>query len=106
MRFKQQDPEDFSRIRLPKKDEEEMFGIVTAMLGAGKVTVDCDDGKTRLGRIRGKMKKRVWVRVGDLVIIKLWEVQKDERCDIVWRYLKTQSNWIQRKGFIKTLTLD
>ena len=102
----QQGEEDFSRIRLPHEDEGEMFGIVIAMLGAGKLTVECDDGKTRMGRIPGKMKKRVWVRIGDLVIIKPWIVQSDERCDVVWRYLKTQSNWIQRKGKLKKLPFD
>jgi len=100
----QQGEMDFSRIRLPKEEEGEMFGIVTATHGAGKMTVECDDGKTRMGRIPGKMKKRVWVRVGDLVIIKPWIVQSDEKCDIVWRYLRTQSNWIQNKGKLKTLT--
>jgi translation initiation factor 1A len=99
-------PEDFTRIRLPHENEGEMFGIVTATLGAGKMRVDCDDGKTRLGRIPGKMRKRVWVRIGDLVIVKPWIVETDKKCDIVWRYLRTQSNWIQRNGKIKTLTYD
>lgn len=109
MRFKKPDnsgPEDFSRIRLPHEKEGEMFAIVTSMMGAGKLTVECDDGKTRMGRIPGKMKKRVWVRLGDLIIVKPWVVQSDERCDVVWRYLKTQANWIQRKGFLKTLSYD
>ncbi len=75
------------------------------MLGAGKVTVECEDGKTRIGRIRGKIKKRKWIRPGDLVLLKPWIVQSDERADIVWRYQRTEANWLKRKGFIKNLDI-
>jgi translation initiation factor 1A len=102
----QETEDDFARIRLPNEKDREMFGIITAMLGAGKLTVECDDGKTRMGRIPGKMKKKVWVRVGDLIIIQPWTVQSDERGDIQWRYLRTQANWIQRKGYLKKLTFS
>ncbi len=91
------------RIRKPKRGE--MFGIAVAMLGAGKVTVECEDGKTRIGRIRGKIKKRKWIRPGDLVLLKPWIVQSDERADIVWRYQRTEANWLKRKGFIKNLDI-
>jgi translation initiation factor 1A len=59
----------------------------------------CADGKSRLGRIPGKLKKRMWIREGDLVIIKPWEFQ-DEKADIIWRYTKTQASYLSRKKMI------
>jgi translation initiation factor 1A len=59
----------------------------------------CADGKSRLGRIPGKLKKRMWIREGDLVIIKPWEFQ-NEKADIIWRYTKTQASYLSRKRMI------
>ena len=69
------------------------------MLGASRVRVRSMDGKTRIGRIPGKMKKRVWLRVGDIILIRPWSFQ-DEKADVVWRYLGTQAEWLRRKGYI------
>ncbi|MGP8012327.1 MAG: translation initiation factor IF-1A, partial [Halobacteriota archaeon] len=41
-----------------------MLGIVESMLGANRVRIRSMDGKTRMGGIRGKMKRRVWLRAG------------------------------------------
>lgn len=95
--------EEIARIRIPKSGE--ILGVAVATLGAGKLTVECDDGFTRLCRIPGKIRKRVWVRVGDLVIVEPWKVQSNERADIVWRYTRTQADWLRKKGYIKKLSI-
>ena len=46
---------EISRIRMPRGNE--MFALVTSMSGNSKVIVECEDGKTRVGRIRGKIRK-------------------------------------------------
>jgi translation initiation factor 1A len=69
------------------------------MLGGSRITVRSQDGKTRMGRIPGKMKRRVWLRVGDVIIIRPWSIQ-DEKADVVWRYLPPQTDWLRRKGYI------
>ncbi|AEF97298.1 translation initiation factor eIF-1A [Methanotorris igneus] len=91
------------RVRIPKPEENEILGIVEQMLGASRVRVRCMDGKTRLGRIPGKLKKRIWIREGDVVIVVPWEVQGDEKCDIVWRYTKTQVEWLTKHGYLNQL---
>jgi translation initiation factor 1A len=72
---------------------------VIGMLGASRVTVRCMDGLTRMCRIRGKMKKRLWVREGDVVIVVPWDFQ-DEKGDVVWRYTGPQVSWLERKGYL------
>jgi len=88
------------RVRTPRRGEGEVLGTVTKMLGGSRVTVQCMDGVTRMCRIRGKMKKRMWVREGDTVIVVPWDVQ-DEKGDIVWRYTGPQVSWLSRKGFLQ-----
>jgi translation initiation factor 1A len=87
------------RIRLPKKGKGEILGVVESMLGANRLRVKCLDGKTRMGRIRGKMRKRVWIREGDIIIAVPWQFQ-DEKADICFRYTSTQVAWLKRKGFL------
>ena len=45
------------RVRLPKKWNNEMFGSADLMMGANHIRVRCFDGVTRMGRIKGKIKK-------------------------------------------------
>jgi translation initiation factor 1A len=91
--------EGYVRFRLPRIKENEMFGIADQLLGASRIKVMCADGKSRMGRIPGKLKKRMWIRVGDLVIIRPWKFQ-DEKSDIVWRYTKTQASLLSRRNML------
>ena len=57
---------------LPVRDPaEERYGKVVRMLGNGRLRALCDDGVERLCRIRGNMRRRVWVRAGDTVLVSL-----------------------------------
>ncbi len=94
--------EDFIRVRLPNKKLGEMYGIAEQLLGAYKIRVICEDGKSRLGRIPGKIKKRMWIREGDLLIVKPWDFQ-DEKADIVYRYTRTEASYLSRKKMLPPL---
>jgi translation initiation factor 1A len=60
--------------------------------------VKCQDGLTRLCRIKGKMKRRAWIRVDDIVIVSPWDFQSDTRGDIVYRYKPNQLGWLRSKS--------
>ena len=94
-------PEIFSRVRIPQKSANEIMGTVESLLGANKLRVRCMDGVVRLTRIPGKMKKRIWIREGDVIIIVPWSFQ-NEKADIIWKYSPPQVNWLERKGFLKS----
>jgi len=87
------------RVRLPKKWNNEMFGSADLMMGANHIRVRCFDGVTRMGRIKGKIKKRVWIREGDTLIIIPWTFQ-DDKCDIVYRYLPPQVDWLRKNKYL------
>jgi translation initiation factor 1A len=74
------------------------------MLGSDKMRVRCEDSKERIARIPGKLRKRVWIKVGDVILLQPWKVMTDRRGDIIWRYTRTQANWLQKKGYLKNLS--
>ena len=76
-----------------------MFAIADQILGGRRVRAVCEDGESRLARIPGKMRRRQWVREGDLVILQPWDFQ-DSRADVRMRYTKTQSIYLSRKGVL------
>jgi translation initiation factor 1A len=46
------------------------------------------------------MKRRVWIREGDVVVISPWEFQSDKRGDVTWRYTQAQAENLRRKGYL------
>ena len=69
---------DKIRVNLPNKKINEMFAIADQILGGRRVRAVCEDGESRLARIPGKMRRRQWVREGDLVIVQPWDFQDQE----------------------------
>lgn len=96
-----EETQEGGQVRGPMPDERrnEMFAIAEQLLGGSRIRVICADGKSRMARIPGKMKRRMWIREGDLLIIKPWEFQED-KCDVKYRYYKTQSQYMSRHGLI------
>jgi translation initiation factor 1A len=76
----------------------DVLGIAEKMLGFDRILVKCQDGYTRNCRIRGKMKRRAWIRQGDMVLVSPWDFQSETRGDIVWRYKKNQIQILKDKG--------
>jgi len=90
---------DRIRVPLPNKKINEMFAIADQILGGRRVRAVCADGDSRLARIPGKMRRRQWVREGDLIIVQPWDFQ-DSKADVRMRYTKTQSIYLSRKGVL------
>ncbi|RLI47001.1 translation initiation factor eIF-1A [Candidatus Bathyarchaeota archaeon] len=78
----------------------DVLGIAVKLLGFDRVLVKCQDGHERLCRIRGKMKRRVWIRQGDIVLVSPWDFQSDKRGDVIWRYKRNQAEWLRKKGYL------
>ena len=93
------DSSDKIRVPLPNERINEMFAIADQILGVRRVRVVCADGETRLARIPGKMRRRQWVREGDLIVVQPWDFQ-DSKADVKKRYSKTQSLYLSRKGVL------
>ena len=90
---------NISEMVLPYSSE--VLGIATKLLGYDRIMVKCQDGFERLCRIRGKMKRRVWIRVGDIVVVSPWDFQRETRGDLTWRYTQGQAEMLRGKGYLK-----
>ncbi len=90
--------EELSEMVLPTAND--VLGIAIRLLGYDRVLVKCQDGHERLCRIRGKMKRRVWIREGDVVLVSPWDFQSDKRGDLIWRYTRAQAEWLRKKGYL------
>jgi len=90
---------DRIRVPLPNRKVNEMFAIADQILGGRRVKAVCEDGDSRLARIPGKMRRRQWVREGDLIVVQPWDFQ-DEKANVCMRYTKTQSLYLSRKGVL------
>jgi translation initiation factor 1A len=91
--------EELKRMVLPGGTD--VLGIAQKMLGYERVLVKCQDGHERICRIRGKMKRRAWVRVRDIVLVSPWDFQFEKKGDIIWRYKRNQADWLRKKGYLK-----
>ena len=94
--------QEISRIIIPKG--REVFGIVEQRVGGSRMIVKCLDGKTRNCRIPGRLKRRLWVREGDLVIVEPWEFEGDIKGDILYKYTHTQVTYLRNKGHLEKLS--
>ncbi len=93
--------EGVTRVKFPSRRKGEMFARVIDIYGNDRMRVFCEDGKHRIGRIRGKIKKRVWIRKGDLVIVNPWDWESEiedklGKAEITWRYRKNEISWLNR----------
>jgi len=86
------------RARLPQKNQ--VIGIVEQRLGGNKMFVSCLDGKTRNCRVPGRMKRKLWLRPGDVVIVELWDLDKDKG-DVIFKYRTNQITWLKEHGHLK-----
>ena len=93
--------QEISRIKLPRGNQT--LGILEQRLGASRTRVRCLDGKTRICRIPGRLKRRLWVRENDVLIIEPWEYSGDEKGDILYKYTPTQVVWLKNKGYLKKM---
>ena len=93
--------QEITRIMLPKG--KEIFGVVEQRVGGSRMIVKCFDAKTRNCRIPGSLKRKLWVREGDVVIVEPWEFGGDEKGDIIYKYTHNQVSYLKKKGMLESL---
>lgn len=90
------------RVRLPRG--KEVLGIVQQRLGASRMRITCLDGKERICRIPGRMRRSLWVREGNVVLVEPWELGGDKSGDVIFKYRsKAEVDFLKRKGYLKQI---
>lgn len=67
------------------------------MLGNGRLEAACFDGGKRLAHIRGKLRKKVWINQGDIILLSLREYQ-DEKGDVILKYSADEARSLKAYG--------
>ena len=99
--------QNFTRRALTLKEDGQEYALVSKMLGSSRVECVCADLKKRICLIRGKMKNRVWIRAGDLVLISLREDLEDDKGDIILKYTNDEFKDLKKMGELpETLKMD
>ena len=97
----EQEQLELRRVKLPKPGE--VLGICEQRVGGSRMKVRCLDGKPRICRIPGRLKRRLWVREGDVLLIQPWEMGGDKKGDVIFKYKPIQVAFLKRKGYLKGL---
>lgn len=79
------------------KEEGQEYAQITRILGNGRFECRCFDGQIRIGKVRGKMNKRVWIELGNLVLIGLRDYQ-DDKGDIFHKFTDDESRKLKNLG--------
>ncbi|MEK6873699.1 MAG: translation initiation factor eIF-1A [Nanoarchaeota archaeon] len=93
-------PEQITRVRLPRG--KEILGMVDQRVGGGRMIIRCADGKTRNCRVPGRLKRELWIREGNIIIIEPWEFDNDKG-DVLFKYNPAQTDFLRRNGHLKIL---
>ncbi|KAG8469904.1 hypothetical protein KFE25_006359 [Diacronema lutheri] len=89
--------ENDSKRELTYKEDGQEYAQVIKMLGNGRLEAYCFDGVSRLCHIRGKLRKRVWIQQGDIVLIGLREFQ-DAKADVIQKYDNEEARSLKAYG--------
>merc|ERR1712093_735163 len=86
---------DGDKRELVFKEEGQEYAQVLKMLGNGRVEAMCFDGEKRLAHIRGKMRKKVWINQGDIVLLSLRDFQ-DDKADVIQKYSSDEARKLKQ----------
>lgn len=81
------------------KEAGQDYALVQKMVGNGWLEVMCTDGKQRAAHIRGAFRKKVWIGVGDVLLLGLRDYQ-DSKCDVILKYTPDEARLLKSYGEI------
>ena len=103
------DGEPDPTINFLDAQEDQMVARVIRLLGNRNVLCFCNDNRLRVCHICGRMKGRVWIEPGDMVLVSLRDFRTGVECltgrgsapmrgDIVGKYVAAQLSDLRRKA--------
>ena len=96
----EEQPEQKIRVKFPRQNQ--IIGLIDQRVGGSRMLVKCTDGKTRNCRVPGRLRRALWLREGDYVIVEPWEFDNDKG-DILFKYNPAQTDFLRRNGHLGSL---
>lgn len=81
------------------KEDGQDYGQNVRLLGDCRLEILCTDGVKRDGHIRGTMRKKVFINMGDIVLVSIREFEP-EKCDIILKYTEDEVRKLKKCGEI------
>ena len=90
-----------SQTELQFAGDNQIYGRIITALGMSNFKIACLDGKERIGKIRGTMKRKKgqWLEKGDLCLLSLRDFQ-DSKVDILCKYTADEARRLKSLGKI------
>jgi len=99
------------QLILPEGNQQ-VYAKVLKKLGDCRFELKCFDGLNRNGKVRGKMRKRVWIEVGDYVLVSTRNFENEHvagsetvtetnKADIFHRYTPEEVRILKREKVYK-----
>merc|ERR1719494_600611 len=79
------------------KEDGQEYAQVVKMLGNGRLDALCFDGTKRLCHIRGKLRKKVWINTGDIILLGLRDYQ-DAKAVGILKYTPDEAKNLKTYG--------
>lgn len=96
--------ETVKRVLETKCDAEE-YAKITKLLGDRRVTMILTDKMSTMGIIPGRYRKRVWMNVGDIVLVNKRDFQND-KSDILHKYSSDEVKKLHKMREIPDFFMD
>ena len=98
-----QNTEQKIRVKLPRG--KEVFGLIDQRVGAGRMLVKCSDDKIRNCKVPGRLRRALWIREGDYVIVEPWEFD-NSKGNIMFKYSPNQVDKLKEKRMLDGISED
>ena len=92
-----QTPEGPIRVKLPKPPE--VLGIIEQRVGGSRMIVKCVDGVSRNCKVPGRLRRKLWLREGDIVIVEPWDFD-NTKGNVLFKYFPNQVQWLKQRGYL------
>jgi translation initiation factor 1A len=89
-----------TKVRYPKGDE--FIGIVEKRLGCSRMTIRKMDGTTCMATVPGRMRKFLWIREGNIVLLEPWKIEK-EKSDLIYKFSHNEIKKLEKQGLLENL---
>jgi translation initiation factor 1A len=104
---------DRGREELVFKDDDQHYAHVIKSLGGGRFEIECDDGTSRVGKLRGNMRKSQWVSAGCVVLVSYRDFETETsnmskgtpKADILLKYSDVATKQLRRYGELEWLKI-
>ena len=87
------------------KESGEDYAKVNTLYGAGRLEGLLQDGTTIMCIIPGRMKRKKWIKIGDIILINIRDYQKT-KADILHCYNESQINVLKSDKCLPTSFID